>query len=215
MNKHIWRVVGGLIRVALVYLPIKLIIFIVSQFDDFWNVALWQKLWQKDFVVLGFLFSLGIFYFVGFLTETRLLKWLDWLLGKVPVLGPLLTSFNPRTRELLKKSKGVIIANFNTGYQVAVLTAVHNTKEGYLGSVLYGTFPPTRQLLNEKSRIYVLEIMDENGGKRYEMIPARVALQQELSSGMTVPAEAYENAVEISFGEFVRSGALLNNNADA
>ncbi|MDP3710390.1 MAG: hypothetical protein Q8R29_01555 [bacterium] len=212
MSKHTWRVLKGLIQVVLIYLPIQIVIFTVSQFDNFWNEHLWQKLWQRDFHVLGFLFSIGIFYLIGFLTETKLLslKRLNWLHKKVPILGSLFIFLNPHASEILRKSKGAMIANFNSGWQVAFLTAVHETMEGYFGSVLYGTVPPTRQLLNERSRIYVLKVgKNERGFPIYEMIPTQTAIQQELSSGITVPPDAYKNAIEISFGEFVKSGAIL------
>ncbi len=193
MNKHLWRILGGLMRVALIYLPIKVTLFIISHFDKFWDEKLWQKFGYTDVMFLGFFLSLSLFYLLGLLTETRLIKWLDRVLGKLlsklPLVGPLLTSlFNPQAMEIFKKN-GFLIGSFLGGYQIAIFTAVHKTKEGYLGSVLYLTIPPTRQLLNEKSKIYVLE-KEVDGVKRYEMIPAETAFQQEVSSGITVPADA-------------------------
>ncbi len=110
--------------------------------------------------------------------------------------------------EIMKNSRGAFIANFQSGWQYAFLTAVHKTGDGYLGSVLYGTAPPTRQMVNQYSRVYALRVM--RGGKTvFEMIPTETALQHEISSGMRVPPDAYLNAFEITFGEFIHASGLI------
>lgn len=211
MNKHIWRVVGGLIRVVLICLPVVLFVFIVSYFDQFWNKTLWQKLWQRDFVVVGFLLSVVIFYLVELLAETRLLRWVDKLFGHLPVIGSLITVFS-RVSYIIKHSKGASYVEYNSAFQIAFLCSVHKTKEGYLGTILYGNLPfPNEQLINEKTRIYALEIIREEA-VYYEMIPTEVALNHLLFLGLATPAGTYKNAVEISFGEFVEKGSFLENN---
>ena len=209
MNKHIWRVVGGLIRVALISLPIILFIFIVSYFDQFWNKTLWRKLWQRDIAVAGFLMSVIIFYLVGLSAETRLLRWIDKLFGHLPVIGSLIMVFS-RVSYIIKNSKGASYVEYNSAFQIAFLCSIHKTKEGYLGTILYGNLPfPNEQLINEKTRIYVLEII-KKGSVHYEMIPTEVALNHLLFLGLATSADAYENSIEISFGEFVEKSGIMD-----
>lgn len=222
MNKHTWRITYGFIKIALAYIPIQIALLVVYQLDKFWSENLWKVLFGKEFILLGLILSLGLFYLSGWLSEWKLVMWMEEKVRRTPYVGKLLFPLDPHMVQNLKRllnEEGALYVQYQDGFQVAALVAVRETREGVLGTALFLKLPlPDEQLINEKRKIYVLEETEINPEgvprKRYRRIPAKIALQQ-LLAGVGVPRDAYLNAVEITFGEYVEAERLLHHNNKA
>lgn len=211
MNKHGWRMLSGFIMLVCIAVPYKIIRYIISYGDQFWNDLLWQPLLGKSLPLVGFILSIIVVYLIGAVNETKFGAWLhEKIISRVPIAGSLLSSFNPKSREVLQKAKGFILAPFWDGYRPAKLTAVLKKKSGYFGVVTYLTTPPTVQTLEDSTLIYALEIVEKDGIK-YGVIPTDTSVRLELSAGTTVPADALANAEKIPLGKFLRSYQFINN----
>lgn len=211
MNKHGWRLLSGAIMVICLFVPYKIIQYVISYGDDFWNDLLWQPLFAKNLPLVGFILSIIIIYLIGAANET---KWGTWvhenILKRIPLIGSLLSSFNPKSRQVLQEAKGFILAPFWDGYRPAKLTSVLRKKKGYFGIVTYLTTPPTVQTLEDTTLIYALRLETKDGTK-YGVIPTDTSIRIELSAGTTVPENALETAEKITLGEFLRSYKFINN----
>lgn len=202
---------SGFIMLVCIAVPYKIIQYIISYGDQFWNDLLWQPLLGKSLPLVGFVLSIVIIYLIGTFNETKSGAWLhENILSRIPIIGSLLSSFNPKSREVLQKARGFILAPFWDGYRPAKLTAVLKKKKGYFGVVTYLTTPPTVQTLEDSTPIYALEIVEKDGIK-YGVIPTDTSIRLELSAGTTVPADALKDAKKIPLSEFLRSYKFINN----
>lgn len=209
MNKHLWRLVGGIMVFMTFYWPYRFGKYIVAIADEFWNKGLLEKVLGRELPFLGFFLSIALFYLIGTANETRWALWLrEKLLSKIPVLNKFFSSLNPQAKKIMQESKGFFLAPFWDGYRPAKLTAVLKKKSGNFGVFCYMTIPPTVQVLPDSVIVYILEktIAEE---KEIYLIPGDTAIRIEFSAGTTIPENALQDAIPITLADFLRSRKLV------
>ena len=209
MKKNIsWKIISGLVCIMAFVIPLWILWEIINQTDAVWNALFWQWLIGRKLYFVGLPLSLLICYLVGNVIETRMGTWFqEKVLRKLPIIRYFISAFNPRVREVLQKTHGALLVEFQSQWKFGFLSSVHRTAEGVMGNVIIGTIPPSSQVIDETSWVKV-KITKEG---RYEMIPAEIALKHELSGGTAVPIDAYRDVQKISFKTLVDALHLLQN----
>ena len=212
IRRRFWNCYEGFIIIAIFVLPVWTTWFVIRHADQLWNGMLWEPILHRKLLFAGFAASLVICDMVGSLSKKSLaIKIRERYLGRIPVIGPFIADFNPQARKLRDNAKGALIAEYQSGWRVALLTAIHQTADGHQGSVGFFGVPPPSQMIDDDSKIKVLRTF-ENGKLTFKLIPTNTAWKQELSYGTTVPPHAYRNLVTITFREFVRTTNLDDSN---
>src|SRR3989338_8408485 len=101
MSIHAWRILAGAIRIIFLYLSAYFVWFVISSFDEKWNVYVWSYLFHREIAVLGFLSTILLFYLVGGFSETKIGAWIDKKISKIPIIGRWIVIINPQVRELI------------------------------------------------------------------------------------------------------------------
>lgn len=218
MNKYTSTFIYGLILSFLLsilyWLSLKL-----AALDTAWNIYFWIPLFGIKIPFLGIALSAIFIYMLGAVQKTKSWIWIGKkVLSHIPIIGKFISfAITPRSREVLEKINGCVLAPFFVGgeygtkeaFKPAIITAFFKTRYGYEVWLEYLSLPfPIGIPLEGTSIIKVFK--KESAGKvSYSAIPTELAVRLELTGGTTVAEDALETLDRISLQDFLHSQNLI------